>query len=1262
MNSSNLLRYLRFLLIMATLLAGNCATFLAACAQPVPRERWAIFRGNPTERLVNFSPADTLLPLTARAYLIRTGRPLIEPDQPILLRTGLTGLLWFVATAELPDAFYLELKAGPYLRQVYDVIVSRAGTGPAISYLTLSQANGLYLPKTYVPTWSEVASKPVLFSGSYADLTGKPVIPPGFSGNYQDLTNRPTLFSGNYSDLINRPVLSTVATSGNYADLAGRPVPFSGGYSDLTGKPILFSGNYSDLIGKPALSTVATSGAYADLTGKPVIAAAFSGSYSDLTNRPTTFTPTAHGHGPTEIALDATHRFVTDAQIAGWNSSTGSGFSGNYSDLLGKPTLSTVATTGAYADLIGKPVIPAAFSGSYPDLTNRPLLFSGAYADLSGKPILFSGSYTDLTNQPVIPPGFSGAYADLTGRPALFSGSYTDLTNQPALFSGAYANLTGKPVIPTVPTVVSAFTNDALYQNPVQVRQTVTDSLNANQVSFGPEFYQSNGQLRISTPASVSTVDQVVLAGSTNPVSGAAVKAVTDTKAATVHTHVYADVQNFNAGVQAYLQSLPGFAAGTVLQSNMTWVVAGTVSQTTLSAATLTVGTLTATTAVLNWTSVPNSTTYVVQQAIDAAFSNGLLTAYSGAALTTTVTGLQPATTYYFRIKATATGYADGAYSPTLSLTTPLPGLTAPTLSLASSTSSSIGVTLGSVSNAQRYTVDRSTVVDYSSAVTSSTYVTGITYTDVGLASSTTYYYRARASASGFSDSPYATASLATSSSVVGQLSTPVVTVGSATTSTLAASWGAITNATNYTINTATDAGFTAGLTTTTQSGLSLTLSGLLSATTYYVRVKAGGSGFPDSNFGTASGTTSSTAASTTALGSGTVALSGITSSQITPTWTALPNASGYSVQQATDNAMTTNLAIIYTGTALSFVKTGLSPGTAYYYRYKATGAGSYTDGAYSPVVTATTSATSASTTALVAQAVLLNGATTTSIATSWSLNPNASGYELQGATDAAFTQNVTTLYTGTDRYFQQTSLTSATTYYYRVRSLGTGSFSDGPYSAVKAITTATVVAGTYAVERTIKVNLSHSSNSLAVTGWNTIAPALASVAPGYVSPSLTTSDGTTTGVSFSVVAGSGIASGSGAVVNVFGGVANIPNAIWPAQVMQRAWKFSTPATFRISGLDPTKYYQVVALTAQGPTATQVNTFLTAGGVQSGVKYAPNNIGTSAGGDETVSPVLFTANNLVATGGQLDLVFSRTLSNFSIELQGFIILETNLPK
>lgn len=60
---------------------------------------------------------------------------------------------------------------------------------------------------------------------------------------------------------------------------------------------------------------------------------------------------------------------------------------------------------------------------------------------------------------------FDGAYSSLTGKPTIPAdvSDLTDTTNLLDHFSGDYNDLTNTPTIPTVPTLVSAFTNDAGY-------------------------------------------------------------------------------------------------------------------------------------------------------------------------------------------------------------------------------------------------------------------------------------------------------------------------------------------------------------------------------------------------------------------------------------------------------------------------------------------------------------------------------------------------------------------------------------------------------------------------------------------------------------------------------------------------------------------------------------------------------------------------------------------------------------------------------
>ncbi len=165
----------------------------------------------------------------------------------------------------------------------------------------------------------------------------------------------------------------------------------------------------------------------------------------------------------------------------------GNGFSGNYDDLTGKPTLfdgtwnsltgkpffSLVATSGSYNDLLDKPHL---FSGSYNDLLNKPLLFNGSYKDLNDTPTLFNGTWVSLTGKPIFSTiATSGDYEDLKNKPSLFSGDYNDLSNKPVLFDGTWNSLTGKPAFSNV--AVSGSYND-LSNTPVLFSGNYVDLTN----------------------------------------------------------------------------------------------------------------------------------------------------------------------------------------------------------------------------------------------------------------------------------------------------------------------------------------------------------------------------------------------------------------------------------------------------------------------------------------------------------------------------------------------------------------------------------------------------------------------------------------------------------------------------------------------------------------------------------------------------------------------------------------------------------------
>lgn len=225
------------------------------------------------------------------------------------------------------------------------------------------------------------------------------------------------------------------------------------------------------------------------------------------------------------------------------------------------------------------------------------------------------------------------------------------------------------------------------------------------------------------------------------------------------------------------------------------------------------------------------------------------------------------------------------------------------------------------------------------------------------------------------------------------------------------------------------------------------------------------------------------TPASTTALPASTLSSPTQLYTQITVNWTAVPNATNYTLSMAQDAGFTVGVTSIYMGSSLTYAHTGLVGNRAYYYRLTPNGTNSYTNG---PPAYLTVS-TQASPTTLTASALTLSGVSTTSLTAAWTAVPNATGYELSRAFDADFTNNATTVYSGTALSGIQTGLLSSTPYYYRLKALGTGNYADGPYATATATTT-TPVSQTQLAASTL--SFSGVSSTAVTLTWTTIANA----------------------------------------------------------------------------------------------------------------------------------------------------------------------------
>ena len=176
----------------------------------------------------------------------------------------------------------------------------------------------------------------VAFSGDYDDLEDKPTIPTDTS----DLTNGAGFITGIDSSDVITALGYTPGTSN-----------FDGDYDSLTNKPTDLSDFNNDVgyITGIDSSDVITALGYTPGTSN------FSGDYTDLTNKPTIPTDTSDlTNGAGYITSSALNGYATEY----WVGQQGYLTSVTWNDVSGKPSFATVATSGDYTDLINKPTIP----------------------------------------------------------------------------------------------------------------------------------------------------------------------------------------------------------------------------------------------------------------------------------------------------------------------------------------------------------------------------------------------------------------------------------------------------------------------------------------------------------------------------------------------------------------------------------------------------------------------------------------------------------------------------------------------------------------------------------------------------------------------------------------------------------------------------------------------------------------------------------------------------------------------------------------
>lgn len=157
------------------------------------------------------------------------------------------------------------------------------------------------------------------------------------------------------------------------------------------------------------------------------------------------------------------------------------------------------------------------------------------------------------------------------------------------------------------------------------------------------------------------------------------------------------------------------------------------------------IGSVTGTSASVSWPTVAEAVTYTAQCASDTAFiysPQQNTVAQASGTVSTTVSGLTPASAFYCRVRSVNTKGVS-AWSAIMSSETSsvaAPGSLAVSMG---PSGTSINYSFNSVSGASSYNIQRSTESDFSANVVT-TNLTGTSGTASGLAAGTTYYFRAQ--------------------------------------------------------------------------------------------------------------------------------------------------------------------------------------------------------------------------------------------------------------------------------------------------------------------------------------------------------------------------------------------------------------------------------------------------------------------------------------------------------------------------------------
>lgn len=357
----------------------------------------------------------------------------------------------------------------------------------------------------------------------------------------------------------------------------------------------------------------------------------------------------------------------------------------------------------------------------------------------------------------------------------------------------------------------------------------------------------------------------------------------------------------------------------------------------------------------------------------------------------------------------------------TLAAPTPLPGSNA--------TCNQITANWSSLTGATYYEIDVSTSSTFASFVPGYNALNvGLvnSYTIIGLATGTTYYYRIRVHNGNCISANSATITYSTAS-IPGAPSGLTTLVNAC--DELTVSWSAGAGATSYEIQWSTSASNFATIlgSATGITSLSYTITGLSNGVAYRYRVRSI-NGCGQSAY--------STSGNITAAGSapgrpGSVSVSNIFCNQFTVSWPSVATATSYTIEWSTAAANYAPILGTATGiTALNYTITGLNPAIPYVFRvYSENGCGLSSNSRAG-------SATTLSGTPSAPTGVAASSITCTQFTVSWTASAGALSYTVERASNALFSMGLFTVTGITANNYTFTGLNAGSVYFYRVRAV----------------------------------------------------------------------------------------------------------------------------------------------------------------------------------------------------------------------------------